>query len=113
MRRIGFLFLLTGLFGGRAEASYRVYQLLVTEYNPAGRELFTRLELSTLDHTQWEFVHASYRSARVRLVDTWYCPGDTSRRSYCPKPKGVKTRGPASTLDTRVGLPIGRQPVIP
>jgi len=105
--------LLAALFGGRAEASYRVYQLLVTEYNPAGRELFSRLELSTLDHIQWEHVHSSYRSARVRLIDTWYCPGDTSRRPYCAKPKGVKTRGPASTLDTRVGLPYNRQPVIP
>lgn len=96
-----------------ARASYRVYQLLVTEYNPVGRLLIKRVELSTLDHVQWEHVYSSYRSAKVELIDTWYCPGDTSRRAYCPKPKNVKTRGPASTIGNRVDLPYNRQPVIP
>ncbi len=96
-----------------AQASYRVYQLKVTEYDRAGRKLFARLELSSLDHVQWEHIHNGYGTAKVEFLDTWYCPGDTSRRHYCPKPKNVKTRGPASTLEKRNAIPFNRQPVIP
>ena len=73
----------------------------------------TRETLSSLDHLQWEHIYSSYAMTKVELLDTWYCPGDTSRRGYCPKPKGVRTRGPASTLEKRGAIPFERLPVIP
>ena len=94
-----------------------MFQMGATRVNAATTrfsEISPRGLLSSLDHLQWEHVYGGYRWSKVELVDTWYCPGDTSRRAYCPKPTGVKTRGPASTLDKRGGwLPYDRQPVIP
>jgi hypothetical protein len=112
-RKVKALLLIAVFLPSVAFASYRVHSLKVTEFDPRGRVLRSRLVLSVLDHLQWEHVHASYRWAKVELVDTWYCPGDTSRRTFCKKPRGVKTRGPASTLDKRGTLPYERQPVIP
>lgn len=101
-----------GLISLPAQASYRVYQLKLSQFDRRGRILKIHSALSSVDHLQWEHLYGGYRWTKVELVDTWYCPGDTSRRAYCPKPKGIETRGPASTLDKRV-LPYNRQPVIP
>jgi hypothetical protein len=105
------LFLLSLSSG--ASASYRVHVLKLTHYNGAGKPIKQEKVLSTLDHLQYEHWHSGYRVMKAELVDTWYCPGDTSgHRELCPKPESATpTRGPASTDPKR--LPYGRQPVIP
>lgn len=95
-----------------AWGSYRVHRLKVRHYDAYGRLKRTEFVLSSLDHVQYEHYHGGYRWDRVELVDTWYCPGDTSRRRFCPKPK-VKDRLPAALRDTRVPIPYTRQPIIP
>ena len=98
-----------------AVASYRVYQLKIDYYSQKGKVTKTETVLATLDPNQYWAYHNLRRRATVKLKDTWYCPGDTSRRDYCKKPKSKKvpTRGPASTTEKRVGLPRNLQPVIP
>jgi hypothetical protein len=100
------------LISNAAFASYRVHALKLTHYNTAGLPVKQEQVLSTLDHLQYEHWHGGYRVLKAELVDTWYCPGDTSHRELCPKPgTTTPTRGPASTDPKR--LPYGRQPVIP
>jgi len=70
-----------------AKASYRVYQLKVQHYDAKGKPKKVEKVLSTLDSSQYENYHGGYRSTKVELLDTWFCPGDTSRKKYCPKPK--------------------------
>lgn len=94
-----------------ALGSYRVHKLKITHLNLKGRPTRIETVVSSLDHLQYGSYHDLYGRAQVELVDTWYCPGDTSYRRYCPKPKDWPTRGPASTEPKR--LPITRQPVIP
>ncbi len=96
-----------------AMASYRVHVLKLTHYNTAGKPIKQEKVLSTLDHLQYEHWHSGYRVMKAELMDTWYCPGDTSgHRELCPKPgSATPTRGPASTNAKR--LPYGRQPVMP
>lgn len=98
-----------------AFASYRVYKLRVTQYDISTKKNITRVVTSTLDHLQYESYHAGYGRMKVDLVDTWYCPGDTSRKKYCDKPKEKDTvRGPAAyNREKRTPLPYNRQPVIP
>lgn len=95
------------------EASYRVYKLRVSQFDSVGRKRGSRIEHSTLDPIQYESLNGGYRWTRVEMLDTWYCPGDTSRKKYCAKPK-EPVRGPAS-LDhpKRSNLPYNLQPVIP
>lgn len=95
------------------QASYRVHQLKLTYYSNQGTAEKEEVVLSTLDHLQYEHYHGGYRVLRAELVDTWYCPGDTSRHVFCPKPTSAPTRGPASTEPKRGQLPFERQPVIP
>lgn len=74
------------LVGEYAEASYRVFALRVSYFEPSGKLSRTKDVLSTLDPLQYEHYRGGYRSQKVELVDTWYCPGDTSRRRHCKKP---------------------------
>ena len=75
----------------------------------------TRNVLSTLDHIQYEHYNAGYGRMKVDLVDTWYCPGDTSRRKFCTKPKEKDTVRGLAAYDRakRSPLSYNRQPVIP
>lgn len=107
------LALLLLLLAPVTEASYRVYKLRVTKYDNRGKALGRASVLSTLDHLQYEHYHGGFKNMRVELEDTWYCPGDTSRRELCKPLKGTPKRGVASTDPKRNGLPYYRQPVIP
>jgi hypothetical protein len=73
--------------------------------------------LSTMDHIQYEHYYGGYRWDKVELLDTWYCPGDTSGKKICDKPaepRPLNERTPASMeRPKRVPLPANRQPVIP
>ena len=97
-------------------ASLRVYQLLVTHYDFAGKKKKEEKVLSLLDPVQFEHYHNGYRWDRVVLVDTWYCPGDTSRRVYCKKPKVLEAPVRGEAVDPRIKrseIPYNLQPVIP
>lgn len=78
---------LSYLFPSTAFASYRVYQLRVTHWDVKGNPKNKEVVMSTLDHLQYEHYHGSFGRAQVEYLDSWYCPGDTSRRSFCQKPK--------------------------
>lgn len=106
------LFLAILVFSGTALGSYRVHQLKVIQYDAFGKPKKTEVVLSTLDHLQYEHYHGGYRWARVELMDTWYCPGDTSRKKYCKKPV-LKERDIASEKEKRTAIPYTRLPVIP
>ena len=97
-----------------AAASYRVYQLKIEYYDAYGKLEKTDHVLSILDRLQYEHYYSGYRWSRVTMDDTWYCPGDTgNHREYCPRPK-EPVRGPASLAhESRVPLPLNRQPIIP
>ena len=109
MARVGLLVLMVSAvsFG-----SYRVHELKLTWYSNDGKPVKEERVLSTLDHLQYEHVHGGYRILRAELKDTWYCPGDTSHKALCERPKLAPTRGPASTEPKRA-VPYGRQPVVP
>lgn len=120
--------LVVGVDTYQALAAYRVYELKITPYaataakgknsnaRPKSRPK-SRKVLSTVDHLQWGALYAQTRGESVQLVDTWYCPGDTSRKGLCKKPKEKKrlVRDPAalSPYDREKRIPLGRQPVIP
>lgn len=94
-------------------AAYRVYEIKVEHYDTYGHIERTEKVLTTLDPLQYAAFQGGDGRMKVRMQDTWYCPGDTSRRKYCAKPK-VRDRVPASMQhDSRVPLPYNRQPVIP
>ena len=115
MNRIVLIFLCF-LAAGEVSAAYRVYQLKITPYDARGKKGKPRTVLSTVDHIQYESLYGSYRWDRVELVDHWYCPGDTSRRAFCKKPKERRgaDRAPASyDKPKRISLPRNLQPVIP
>lgn len=108
--------LLALLYSFSAEASYRVYQLKVTRYDSSQRIRAVQIVLSTLDHLQYENYYGGYGSAKVEFLDSWYCPGDTSRRQYCKNPAAPGSpldRLPAAESGQRSPLPYNRQPVIP
>jgi hypothetical protein len=113
MRRltwIAFLFLQTA----SCFASYRVYYLQLTYFNSKGKVEKIDKVFSSLDQSQYEHYYGGYRWIAVKLLDSWYCPGDTDwYRKFCSKPKG-QDRWPTS-LDhpKRTELPYNRQPVIP
>ena len=107
------LFLLFQLLVTSSYAGYRVHELKLTYYSQEGVPVREEVVLSTLDHLQYEHYHGGFRTVRAELTNTWYCPGDTSRKVFCPNPERAPTRGPASTNPKRGELPIGRQPVIP
>ena len=69
------------------EASYRVYKLRVRHFDFQGKPTRVESVLSNLDPYQYAHYHGGYGVSKVELVDTWYCPGDTSRKEYCKKPK--------------------------
>jgi hypothetical protein len=94
-----------------AVASYRVHQLRVQYASSPGVFSGGEVVLSTMDGVQYELYHGGTAVVRVQMLDTWYCPGDTSRHSYCPKPRAAPSRGPASTDPKR--LPLNRQPILP
>ena len=95
--------------------AYRVYQLRLTRYDAKGRVKSVDKVLSTLDHLQYSAYGSEYGQAKVDLIDTWYCPGDTGGQKYCPKPKERNLqRGPAGLFSgKRTTIPVNRQPVIP
>lgn len=84
------------LGASQAGAAYRVYKLEVNAFDERNRPLKKQIVLSTLDPLQYENYHGGYGRAVIKLVDSWFCPGDTSRQRYCSKPK-IKNilRGPA------------------
>lgn len=98
-----------------ALGSYRVYKLKLTYFSPDGTVAKEREEDSTLDAVQYEHYAGGYRNVRAEMLDTWYCPGDTSRRKLCVKqvPPTRPNRGPASNDAKRGDLPYNLQPVIP
>jgi hypothetical protein len=99
-------------FAQPSHAAYRLYRLEVTYDVPGEKKPRVETVETNLDPYQWPDYHAEYLRARVRLLDTWYCPGDTSRHHLCPRPK-VNDRTPASTYPSRNRLPYNLQPVIP
>ena len=95
-------------------AAYRVYQLKVRSFDERSRPQKTAVVLSNLDPQQYEHYHSGYGRMIVNLVDTWYCPGDTSGKAYCKKPKVKQLqRGPAGLFAPKRELDFNRQPVIP
>lgn len=93
--------------------AYRVYEIKVEHYDNFGHLERTESVLTNLDPLQYAAFQGGDGRMKVRMQDTWYCPGDTSHRVYCAKPR-VKQRQPASLEhDKRVPLPYNRQPVIP
>lgn len=98
------------------QAAFRLYELKVTYFDPQLKRNVTKTVKSTLDHLQYEHYHSGYGRMEVKLIDTWYCPGDTSRRKLCKKPKEKKIpRDIASAYDKekRTAIPLNRQPIIP
>ncbi len=110
-------FLVAMLFSLPVSAAYRLYQLKVTQYDPSLKKEVSRIVTSSLDHLQYEHYHSGYKALKVELVDTWYCPGDTSRHKPCTKPKEKKpqARDLATAYDKpkRAPIPLNLQPVIP
>ncbi|MFM8312760.1 MAG: hypothetical protein ACKOA8_00575, partial [Deltaproteobacteria bacterium] len=70
-----------------AMASYRIYQLRLRHYDQLGKKKINRVILSFMDPKQYESFHGGPAVMSVEMLDTWYCPGDTSRKKYCKKPK--------------------------
>ncbi|NBT58417.1 hypothetical protein EBT16_06500 [bacterium] len=95
--------------------AYRVYKLKVVSFNERNRPTTQSAILTTLDPNQYEHYHSGYGRMVVKLVDTWYCPGDTSHKKFCKKPKErTLQRGLAGELSPkRENLPMNMQPVIP
>ncbi len=85
-----------------AWASYRVYQIKVIRWGTTGAAGPQEMVLSTLDPVQYRQFHGGAKVLQTELVDTWYCPGDTSGKALCEKPKTAPTRGVASTDPKRV-----------
>ncbi len=97
-------------------AAYRVYKLKIEIYDARGRIESVVTDLSNLDPIQYENYHGGYGRMKIRMVDSWYCPGDTSMgRPYCKRPK-QNPRAPAS-FDQPKRVPLQllpeMQPVIP
>lgn len=97
-----------------SEGSYRLYQLRIRHYDQLAKKKINRVVLTTMDPVQYEGFHGGPGVMKVEFLDTWYCPGDTSHKKVCNKPKEPIQRGPAS-LDhpKRIQLPRNLQPVIP
>ncbi len=94
-------------------AGFRVYQLKVDYFDATGRQERSEVVMSQLDHLQYENYHGGYGNSKVTYLDSWYCPGDTSHKEYCDKPREKDTvRGPAA-YDREKRMPLNRQPVIP
>ena len=82
-----------------ASAAYRVFKLEVRSFDERNRPLKKQVVLSNLDPNQYENYHGGYGKTEVKLLDTWFCPGDTSRHAYCPKPKESSSlRAPAGLI---------------
>ncbi|NDC24825.1 MAG: hypothetical protein EB078_07435 [Proteobacteria bacterium] len=100
--------------GSPARGAYRLFKLKVTSFDERNRRQKQEVVLSTLDHHQYENYYAGYGRTLVQLIDTWYCPGDTSGKKYCDKPKEMRLqRGPAGIFAPKRDLPLNQQPVIP
>jgi hypothetical protein len=95
-------------------ASYRVYQLRLRHFDQTAKKKMSEVVVTTMDSEQYQSFHGGSNLMKVEMLDTWYCPGDTSHKKYCKKPKEPIDRGPAS-LDhpKRINLPLNLQPVIP
>lgn len=95
--------------------AYRVYKLRVVSFNERNRPNTQNAVLTTLDPNQYQFYHSGFGRMEVKLVDTWYCPGDTSNKNFCKKPKDRRMqRGPAGEFaPKRDEIPSNWQPVIP
>ena len=113
-RSLHFLFIWMLMTSGIAQGSYRVYKLRVRHYDQTAKKKINRVVLTVMDPVQYESFNGGPRNMKVELEDTWYCPGDTSSKRYCKKPKERVERTPAS-LDypKRIKLPRNLQPVIP
>lgn len=112
------LLILAGIALGWASplfAAYRVYQLKVIHYDERNRPSSKGTVITNLDPYQYEHYQGEFGRMRVEMVDTWYCPGDTSRQAYCKKPKDRNLqRGPAGLFaPKRESLPYRLAPVIP
>lgn len=96
-------------------AAYRVYQLKVVHYDEKNRPSQRGMVVTNLDPYQYEHYQGEFGRIRIQMVDTWYCPGDTSRQAYCKKPKEkILQRGPAGLFaPKREALPYKLAPVIP
>lgn len=97
-----------------AMAGYRVYQLSIRARGKEQKQ--PQIVLSNLDPYQYESYYAGYGLIEVKMLDTWYCPGDTGHyREYCKKPKEKqKEPEPTPRFDPkRVSLPRNLQPIIP
>ncbi|NBX68441.1 MAG: hypothetical protein EBR01_05695 [Proteobacteria bacterium] len=108
------IFVLCVMISWTAQGSYRVYQLRVRHYDQTAKKKINRVVLTVMDPVQYLSFNGGPRTMKVDLQDTWYCPGDTSGKRYCKKPKEPVDRGPAS-LDypKRTKLPRNLQPVVP
>ena len=96
-------------------ASYRVYKLKVVQYDISTKKNLSLEVMSTMDHLQYEHYRSGYGRMKVSLLDTWYCPGDTSRHKLCMKPKEKDIVRGLAAYDRakRSNIPYNRQPVIP
>lgn len=114
MRSAYLLVVCCSIFSVVAEGSYRVYQLRLRHYDQVGKKKINRVLLTSMDPMQYQSFHKGPLAMQVEMLDTWYCPGDTSLKKYCNKPKEPIDRGPAS-LDhpKRNKIPFNFQPVIP
>ncbi len=115
---VSLVFIYAGIALGGASplfAAYRVYQLKVIHYDERNRPSPKGTVLTNLDPYQFENYQGEFGRIKVEMVDTWYCPGDTSRQAYCKKPKEKNLqRGPAGLFaPKRESLPYRLAPVIP
>jgi hypothetical protein len=95
---IKWMILLITVLCVESKAAYRVYQLEVTALDERKKPQKKQVVLSILNQFQYENYHG-YGTMRVVLVDSWFCPGDTSKEEYCKKPKNkALQRGPAGLL---------------
>ncbi len=78
-------------FSMPAFAAYRVFELRITPVGAKGRSGPSRMVQTTLDPNQYPAYYSSGQE-RVEMIGSWYCPGDTSRRDLCPKPKPQKKK---------------------
>ena len=89
MKKIILVGLLSAFVGSPStlEASYRVYQMRIHHASSFEEPQRNEVVLSNLDPFQYGAFYGFSASDTVQLLDTWFCPGDTSNeRPYCPKP---------------------------
>ena len=73
-----------------AMSEYRAYQYLVVS-KPEEQTQLTKSKSvvinSSLNPISYMTYHGGEKIVRIQLLNSWYCPGNTSKKEICPAPK--------------------------